>query len=222
MTAVEVCPICDIAGCRHSRERKAKMTHQTDEELDALVAQQTRAANKRDEFEALMNADRTVRAITALRAQLADVQADLTFMTENRNKWQDSANQRWFRIEEAEARAAMAEDALADADAMIEALAKDYAENNIRLAETSYRTALAEAALAAQIEADARIAEDAWLDGVPVAEISAAIRAQPHDHSALAKYREKVLQEAADELKDQGYNTAVRQILALINKENVI
>lgn len=37
MTAVEVCPICDIAGCRHVRESKAKMTHPTDEELDALV-----------------------------------------------------------------------------------------------------------------------------------------------------------------------------------------
>lgn len=37
MSAVEICPICDIAGCRHIRERKAKMTHQTDEELVALV-----------------------------------------------------------------------------------------------------------------------------------------------------------------------------------------
>lgn len=52
------------------------MTHPTDEELDALVERQTRAANKRDEFEALMNADRTVRAITALRAQLAEAQAE--------------------------------------------------------------------------------------------------------------------------------------------------
>lgn len=34
MTSVEVCPICDIAGCRHIRERRAKMT---DDELDALV-----------------------------------------------------------------------------------------------------------------------------------------------------------------------------------------
>ena len=32
MTAVEVCPICDIAGCHHIRERKAKMTHQTSSE----------------------------------------------------------------------------------------------------------------------------------------------------------------------------------------------
>ena len=109
MTAVEICPICDIAGCRHVRESKAKMTHPTNEELDALVAQQTRAANERDEFEALMNADRTVQAITALRTQLAEVQADLTFMTENRNKWQDSATQRWFRIVEAEARAGLVE-----------------------------------------------------------------------------------------------------------------
>lgn len=46
-----------------------------------------------------------IAAITALRAQLADVLADLTFMTENRNKWQDSATQRWFRIEEANDRA---------------------------------------------------------------------------------------------------------------------
>lgn len=38
MSAVEICPICDIAGCRHIRERKAKMTHQTDKEVNALVA----------------------------------------------------------------------------------------------------------------------------------------------------------------------------------------
>lgn len=39
-----------------------------------------------------------------------------------------------------------------------------------------------------------------------------------HDRTALDRYRETVLREAADELKGQGYNTAVRQILALIEK----
>lgn len=53
------------------------------------------------------------------------------------------------------------------------------------LAEANARADRAKAALAAQIEADARIAEDAWLDGVPVAEISAAILAHSHDRSAL-------------------------------------
>lgn len=82
------------------------MTHLTDEELDALVEQQTRAANKRDEFEALMNAGRTVRAITALRAQLADAKADC-------DKAWKVAHASTDRGMKAEARAVRAEAALA-------------------------------------------------------------------------------------------------------------
>lgn len=53
----------------------------------------------------------------ALRVQLAEVQADLTFMTEDRNKWQDSATDRYFRIEEANARAERAEQRVAALEA---------------------------------------------------------------------------------------------------------
>lgn len=82
------------------------MTHPTDEELDALVKRlisfngdgYTRFAGK-------TMTEQAADAITALRAQLAEARADLTFMTENRNKWQDSATQRWFCIEKANSRA---------------------------------------------------------------------------------------------------------------------
>lgn len=100
-------------------------------------------------------------AITALRTQLADVQADLTFMTENRNKWQDSANQRWFRIEEAEARADRAKAALA---AQIEA------DAGIAAAET---------AMPSQYNI-----KDQWRSGIGD-EVAEAIRSQPHDRTAL-------------------------------------
>ena len=78
----------------------------------------------------------------------------------------------------------------------------------------------AEAALAAQIEADAEIA-----DGFSDCQYRAiemcveAIRAQPQDRTALDRYREKVLREAADELRGYGYSMAIHTILALIEKE---
>lgn len=62
-----------------------------------------------DDWDEHENVMAGVVAITTLRAQLAEARADLTFMTENRNKWQDSATQRWFRLEEANARADRAE-----------------------------------------------------------------------------------------------------------------
>lgn len=125
-------------------------------------------------------------AITALRTQLADVQADLNFMTENRNKWQDSATQRWFRIEEVEGRADRAEQ----------------------------RVATLEAALAAQIEVDSDVAEaerKIWDQRYntssagfyvcrSLANVRDAIRAQPHDRSAL----DRMLAEA----EERGYEIA--------------
>ena len=43
---------------------------------------------------------------------------------------------------------------------------------------------------------------------------------KPEDRTALDRYREKALREAADELRGQGYGAAVRTILALIEKPN--
>ena len=150
------------------------MTHPTEAELEEMA---------RDLYhtgELSMPYRRQISdAITALRAQLAEVRADLTFMTENRNKWQDSATQRWFRIEEANARADRAE-----------------------------------AALAAQIEADAAICTDImgydcmkadgetyqpmWVQKVSKGMVSLArqdIRNQPHDRTALDRtLREAILE----------------------------
>ena len=48
----------------------------------------------------------TATTLRALAARLAEVEADLAFMTANRNEWQGSATQRHFRAEAAEARVA--------------------------------------------------------------------------------------------------------------------
>lgn len=99
----------------------------------------------------------------------------------------------------------------------------------------------AEAALAAQIEADAGIADECERQNGPLSKrgsdpyvqglssagqaIAAAIRAQPHDRTALdrmlAEAREKALQEAAQacEWGDIYGGNAIRTILALIEKE---
>lgn len=120
-------------------------------------------------------------AITTLRAQVAEARTELAFVTENRNKWQDTATRRWFRAEEANVRADRAE-----------------------------------AAMAAQIEVDARIAEeDGWEPDKPhlgitereegsrdcAERIAAAIRNQHHDRSALdqiiADTRAEMIRQAA-------------------------
>jgi len=205
MTAVEVCPICDIAGCRHIRERKAKMTHPTDEEMDARnrkASQFMEELHKQvceeqgdhpDECDTAYSlASYALAALTALRAQRAEAWAAVKLTAE------------------------ISEKAFARADR-------------------------AEAALAAQIEADAGLidAEAKYQQEIAVAQMSKGIpwqssewafrkltdaaeeiRNQPHDRSALDRHdadtRAKALREAADELKGQGYNTAVRQILAMI------
>lgn len=142
------------------------MTHPTDEELDALV-QYLRAKG----FISQREAD----AITAMRADLAEMKAD-------RYKWFEG----WGTMHVA----AMREAQRADQNAI--------------------RADRAEAALAAQIEADAkacdRIAGNT--KDFPAATrraagmCAAAIRAQPHDRRALdrmlAEAREKALREAAE------------------------
>lgn len=197
MTAVEVCLICDIAECRHIRERKAKMTA-TDEELDALAAEamdrsierlrELAAYAGRPSWEKILREELSA-PITALRAQRAEAWAAVKLTAE------------------------ISEKAFARADR-------------------------AEAALAAQIEADAgfviAMKGNGWdenpathpYDKGYIAACDTAISRiclQPHDRTALDRMlraeREKALREAADELKGQGYNTAVRQILAMIDKE---
>jgi len=164
------------------------MTHPTDEELDALQAKlrngdqmDGKTVNcKHDQCNCALLCDAD-DAITALRNQLADVQADLTFMTENRNKWQDSAIQRGFRIEEAEARADRAEAALA---AQIEVDAV--------LAEKRY---------------DRCERDNVGPCYLRKCAIGAVIRYQPHDRTALdrmlAEAREQALRDAADEMEDE-------------------
>ena len=102
-----------------------------------------------------------------------------------------------------------------------------FIETNDDWQEAKARADRAEAALAAQIEVDAEIADraahHAMRDGMCYAPDGRStayhtVMDQPHDRTALDRYREKALREAADELRDQGYGAAVRTILALIEK----
>ncbi len=124
------------------------MTHPTDEELDALV-QRLNQLDRRMSFQSQNIAGaRTCRlaadAITAIRTQLAEAKAEKERLGRELNlarygqpdfSWQVHKE----AIAEANARADLAEAALADADAMIEAQAKEHAENNIRFAEIVHR-----------------------------------------------------------------------------------
>lgn len=96
------------------------------------------------------------------------------------------------------------------------------------LAEANARADRAEAALAAQIEVDAMLAEKRYdrceRDNVGPCylrkcAIGAVIRYQPHDRTALdrmlAEAREQALRDAADEMEDE---RAKQAILALIEK----
>ncbi len=100
-----------------------------------------------------------------------------------------------------------------------------------QLAAETDRADRAEAERAAQIELSARLLDD-WaanlrdlkIYGTPaiVETCAGMIRAQPHDRTALdaaiRAAKVEAWREAADKLKGQGYNTAVRQILALIGE----
>lgn len=205
MTAVEICPICDIAGCRHVRESKAKMTHPTDEELDALVKRamvidpllevdfDTQRDVEQDPYgarEAIETALYLIRdqaaAITAMRAQLAEAKAEKEKLGRELNLARyGQPDFSWQVHKEA-------------------------------LSEANARADRAEAALAAQIEADAGIAEaerKLWDRGYStssagfevcrsMANVRDAIRAQPHDRTALdrvlAEARAQSLREAAN------------------------
>lgn len=115
-------------------------------------------------------------------------------------------------------------DARAERDAMIH---PDHVEGLVKLAEPMIYEALAaetaradraEAALAAQIEVDAEIADlFSGCNYCAVEMCATAIRAQPHDRTALDRYREKVLLEAAQTVA--WHSVAAGAILALIEKE---
>ena len=176
------------------------MTYPTDEELDALVRDVAIDAVS-SEIDRVL-AGRVIRAITALRAQLAEVQRELDVA--------NACNRGLVRLNEA----------------------------------TEARADRAEAALAAQIEVDAGIADDfhrraiewaekvKWfekhIDETDSSRIAAAIRNQPragaaehgsYDRTALDRMlteaREQALREAIE-----AYPKGVGAILALIeNKE---
>ena len=174
--------------------------------------------------ETFADTERKLReTITTLRAQLAEARA---------------VN------EEMQAAVAIAEDYMHRAEqrvATLEAAIKIKGGNEHAPTQDAYDAACrsineqraradrAEAALAAQIEADAEIAEDLndyiWdystgnrgrIGSDPAAD---AIRNQPHDRTALDRYREKVLREAAEILDDEGWlGMSMHRILALIEK----
>lgn len=115
---------------------------------------------------------------------------------------------------------------------------EQYKREKARADLAEQRVANLEAALAAQIEVDARIADtktDVWDGGYSIMamsakkaaeDIAATIRNQPRDRTALdrhdAKTREKALREAAQacDWGDIYGDNAVRTILALIEKPN--
>lgn len=172
----------------------------TNEELDALVQRLTWAAGIDQAEYPFPLCNDAADAITTLRAQLAEVRAELAFVTENRNNWQDTATRRWFRAEEALARADRAE---AERAAQIEA--------DAGIAEA--QEALA-AKRANDDDADARSDWDAGLifgTQVGARLISASIRVQPHDRTALDAMlraeRENALREAADMIRSRAYTS---------------
>ena len=184
------------------------MTHPTDEELDALVERAADAIDRVKPAGILSNNAKLsvalfalydlLPAITALRTQLADVQAELS------------------------RRVDMHECAMAERD-----------DATLYGVEQKARADRAEAALAAQIEVDSDVAEaerKIWDRGYntssagfyvcrSLANVRDAIRAQPHDRTALdrmlAEAREQALRDAADEMEDE---RAKQAILALIEK----
>lgn len=180
------------------------MTNPTDEELDAAIAGlQSMVADhgdKRTWEGAASKLGNGVAAIRTLRVQLAEVQAELAFVTENRNKWQDAATRRWFRIEEANAQADLAEAARA---AQIEAAAWQPIETAPRdgswfVARTKFGTIrvvhYADCADRYPIAHDDKAWSTAPTEWMPI-----SFRAKPHDHTALdrmlAEAREKALRE---------------------------
>lgn len=181
------------------------MTHPTDEELDEMARDLCHTGELSMPYRCEIS-----DAICALRAQLAEaLETWPIWAVQIKDKLQRygvDPGDEWNVAEQFEA---WLDEAVSD--------------------ETA-RADRAEAERAAQIEADARIAEDAWLDGVPVAEISAAIRAHSHDHTALdrmlAEAREQALREVAETTR--GWRNDVpmtgeecaNTILSLINKEN--
>ena len=172
------------------------MTHQTDETESRIYSV----------IEVAVHPDAAFWEITTLRAQLAEaLETWPIWAVQIKDKLQSygvDPGDEWNVAEQFEA--------WLDEAVSYETARADRAEQ---------RVATLEAALAAQIEADARIAEDAWLDGVPVAEISAAILAHSHDRTALDRMlaehevrlreaREQALRDAAEMVRGTAYTSS--------------
>ncbi len=188
------------------------MTHPTDEELDALVqrakerAKEDRQIQANNEAVAVALKGQRLLFDQGFRSQSNTFAVRLGLDYENCAKKDARLASDW---EEAADAITALRSQLAEAKAEKEKLGRElnlarYGQPDFSwqvhkeaLAEANARADLTEAALAAQIEVDAGIAVDAWLDGVPVSKISDAIRNQPHDRTALdrmlAEAREKAL-----------------------------
>lgn len=179
------------------------MTHPTDEELDALVGRLKQLEGRMSFQSQNMTCARTCRlsaaAITALRTQLAEAQAELVrrvVMHECAMAERDVAT---LYSEEQKARADRAGAALAaqiEADALVcDELAAACA---MALALASNDTPEVRTAVAYSIKIAKRCA--------------ATIRNQPHDRTALdrmlAEAREKALREAAEMVRGTAYTSS--------------
>ncbi len=215
----------------------------TDEELDAVLMVLDYSKDAELPIpgsNAFFKVEELVGYFSALRAQIAEAQKGRDVA--------EACNRGLVRLNEAtQSRADRAEAALAatmkDKRWIMEERDRTFAlmlnraeraEAEVQDVKKSLTTA--EAALAAQIEADAVIADEfhrnaiewakkvRWfenhIDETDSSRIAAAIRNQPHDRTALdrmlAEAREKALREAADELRGYGYSMAIHSILALI------
>ena len=227
----------------------------TDEELDALVNRLKKGAIQTAQDLDNRDIDDAATAITTLRAQLEVTQDKL----EIERALTDGAHRRARGAEkeahdcgaEREAWKARADRAEAELAALSDPLVVDMNMLNGRIAKPCVNGILhiyagelvsleqLQAALAAQIEADAGILQavaDNWDCGhsdsryCRCAELAEQwgiaadeIRNQPHDRTALDAVRRatkvEAWREAADELKGQGYYTADRHIIALINTQ---
>jgi len=181
------------------------MTHPTDEELDALVERAAAAIDRVKPSGILSNNAKLSAALFALYDLLPAITTRLAEAQEELSRRVD-----------------MHECAMAERD-----------DATLYGVEQKARADRAEAALAAQIEVDSDVAEaerKIWDRGYntssagfyvcrSLANVRDAIRAQPHDRTALdrmlAEAREQALRDAADEMEDE---RAKQAILALIEK----
>lgn len=213
------------------------MTHPTDEELAALV-KRLRKMDERMSFQSVdIEGARACRlaadTITTLRAQLAEVQAELVRRVDMHECAMAERDDATLYSDEQRARADRAEAELGKEREDRANEQKSFLKNFAELADETL------AALAAQVEVDAGIADRISNTHGKYAEtnsepqrsrdismqiaahkVADAIRNQPHDRTTLdrmlADAEAKALRKAADEMEDE---RAKQAILAMIPKE---